>query len=305
MNKKGVFFTLIAITLISFFLITYSIYSFSDKRIETMNNFVLSVENDLPRKMFISGFRVVFVMEDYITTKGQYIGDTDFTIQESGNNQLSGFTGTFGEVFFDGNLGTENYELMLGATFNDINNSINVNALPLNIQVAFENPSIIVRQDDPWNVNFSLDADLVIKDLSGLVNWNRHIVIDSYIPVDNFDDPIYLIETNGLVSIEINQTPYNPINSGNLLAHAQGPYYIESSEAPNFIQRLQGDITEIDDYGIESIVNIPQLTAQGISINGGSIVDHLYFGSGSGGSQVGGMPGWFILDSGHTGTYGV
>ena len=75
MNKKAMIFTLLAIALLSLFLASYGYYSISgdrisiNKRIGTMNNFVFSIEENLPRQLFISGFRIIFIFEKRINIR--------------------------------------------------------------------------------------------------------------------------------------------------------------------------------------------------------------------------------------------
>ena len=68
-NKRGMFFTLIAIALLSLLMISVTIYSVANerenvnKRVESMNKYVFSLEEDLSRKLFISEFRILFLFE--------------------------------------------------------------------------------------------------------------------------------------------------------------------------------------------------------------------------------------------------
>ena len=72
MNKKGFFFTGIAILLLSLFLASYTFYDdvqdrkSVQKRVETMNSFMFSIEKDLERQVYVSGFRTILVMEKEI-----------------------------------------------------------------------------------------------------------------------------------------------------------------------------------------------------------------------------------------------
>ena len=92
-KKKGVVFTLIAILIISLFLVSF--ISFSgyrerktiEKRVETLNNYVLSLEQDMQRKLYISGYRIIFIFEKEIAETGTY---------------TSGFDAKFDELFFSG-----------------------------------------------------------------------------------------------------------------------------------------------------------------------------------------------------------
>ena len=76
LNKKSMFFTITAIALISlivFSLTIYTSYKLRDKvmvtetRIYSMNSFIDDVEKDIERGLYISGFRALMSMEQYIT----------------------------------------------------------------------------------------------------------------------------------------------------------------------------------------------------------------------------------------------
>ena len=81
LNKKGIAFTMITITILSLFALSYGTYSLIkdrssiNKRITTLNNFVLSVEKDLSRKIYISGYRAIFLFNKNIVENGTYIVD--------------------------------------------------------------------------------------------------------------------------------------------------------------------------------------------------------------------------------------
>ena len=297
MNKKGMFFTVLAIALLSLFLVSYSVYAVVkerqavNKRIHTMNNFVFSIEQDLPRKLYISSFRIIFLLESEIIKTGDYI---------------TNLNSTFEEAFFNGTIYGEVQGLMQGVTFSGIETSLNDKARNTNLQISLSSPNLSITQEDPWNVKVTLKTDLFIKDQGDLAQWNRSAVIDAYIPIDNFEDPLYIVGTNGLVANKINQTPYNfPITIGNLPSHSTNSYYVESTSAPSFLDRLQG-INAPDINGIESLVYLPKLSSQGVTVQDKSCVDYIYFSADNPPFQnIGGMPVWFKLDTAHLGDYGV
>ena len=296
-NKKAMFFTILAIALLSLFLVSYSTYAVVkerqavNKRINTMNNFVFSIEQDLPRKLYISTFRIIFLLEAEIIGTGNYITDLN---------------STFEEAFFNGTIYGNNQELMQGVTFSGIETSLNDKARNTNLEISLSSPNISVTQEDPWNIKVTLRTDLFIKDKGDLAQWNRSAVIESYIPIDNFEDPLYIVETNGLVTNKINQTIYNfPITIGNLPSHSTNSYYVESASAPSFLDRLQG-INAPNINGIESLVYLPKLSSQGVTVQDKSCVDYIYFSTNNPSAQnIGGMPAWFKLDAAHLGDYGV
>ena len=119
------------------------------------------------------------------------------------------------------------------------------------------------------------------------------------------------MNTNGLVAPKIVKTPYSSFVSGanisNLSSHLKNSFYIASTNAPSFLDRLEGRIVA-SDYGIESLVNLDELAKQGISVKQKSVIDYIYFSEASGeGCRVlpSGMPSWFRLDNAHLVSYGV
>jgi len=297
-NKKGMFFTLIVISLLSLFLVSYNVYSFVldrspiNNRIKTMNNFVFSVEQDLSRQLYISGFRIIFLFEKLISEEGNYI---------------TSFNETFNEAFQNGTIYGESQELMNGVTFSEIEDSINQKGSGINVNISLTNPNISVTQEDPWNIKVSLEVNLLISDKSNLASWDRTSIITAHIPIENFEDPIYVVNTNGMVTNKINQTPYTDFIDGgnvyNLLSHVQNSYYINSSLAPSFLDRLQGKLSA-NENGIESLVYLPELSGQGISVSDKSVVDYIYFSlNNPSTNSISGMPSWFKLDTAHLSIY--
>jgi len=294
MNKKGVFFTLLVITILSLFLLSYSFFSVIEdrksvqRRIDTMNSFLFSLEEDIQRQLFISGFRIIFLFEKNILVSGNYITDLD---------------STFDEAFFNGTIyGSSDNDtslLMNGAKFSDIKALIQEKGLGINVNVSLGSPQVSISQDDPWNVKITLTTDFFMEDLSGLASWNKTWVVSGFVPVENFDDPLYTVHTSGTVLNRINRTRYVSFSdSVELLDHAQNSYYMNNTEAPSFLDRLQGDLTAQNVNGIESLA-VPKLP----SIAGVSIVDHEYIIGTAGSTVGGGMPPYFLIDSGHTGLY--
>ena len=300
MNKKAMIFTLLAIALLSLFLASYGYYSISNdrnyinKRIETMNNYVFSIEENLPRQLFISGFRMIFLFEKKITESGNYI---------------TNLNSSFEELFYNGTINQVSQELMVGVTFPGIVESINEKAREINVNVSLTDPNITITHEDPWNVKFTLEARFLVKDKSDLAQWNKTIKISAYIPVTRFEDPLYLVSTNGMVINKINKTIYSNFVQGsdvtNLTGHYENSYYINTTLAPSFLDRLEGK-NSANPNGIESLVYLQKLSDQGITIKSKSVVDYIYFSSNDPtSSQIQGMPSSFRIDDSHYDIYQV
>ena len=292
-NKKGMFFTLLAIVIISIFILSFIFIPGADerrsieKRVGTMNNFVYAVEKDLPRYLYTAGFRSIFIFEREIFEEESYINNLDEK---------------FNELFFNGTLGGVEETLMDEVTFSEIEESLRENAGEINANVSLLNASIEIAQTNPWNVRVRLNVTFIVEDLSGLVKWNRNSVFDAYIPISNFDDPIYVMGTNGLILNKMAKA-----NVSDWPDYALNSSYIASSSGPSFLNRLQGNFGA-DANGIESLVNLQELSKRGIAAKSGkSVVDYTYFSSNPVDGCVvdTGLPSWFRLDDGHLGTYGV
>jgi hypothetical protein len=260
-----------------------------------MNNFVFSLEKDLPRKLYVVGFRIIFLMEKRILDTGDYITDLN---------------DSFEEAFFNGTMYGEDYKspggLLYRTTFPEIMDSINDVAEDVNVNISLMNPEVFVTQTDAWNVKVGLKTDLLVKDKGNLALWNRSVILETYIPIENFEDPVYFVESESpKITNKINRTPYSvPISPANLLDHAENSYYINSTTAPGFLDRLEGKFAANGfGYGIESLVYIPDLINQ----KDKSIVDYIYFSENNPIPLTipSGMPGWLKIDPNHTSLYGV
>jgi hypothetical protein len=257
-----------------------------------MDDFIFSFEKNLKRDIYAFGFRTIFLAEEKITSTGQYISD---------------FNGFVEEAFFNATVDGQGSDILIGVNYNDLLDTINEKAGKMNIMVSFSNPQISVSQTDAWNVLFVLSFDLNLSDKANLSSWNKRENIMAFVEIEGFEDPLYLLNTNGKVINKINKTVYQPFEGDvdELLLHTKKGFYIASDSAPSFLDRLQGE-TEPDLQGIESLVYLPKLSSEGISTKTKSVVDYIYFSSDNPGSQqITGMPSWFRLDDAHRDDYGV
>jgi hypothetical protein len=301
LDKKGQIFILSSIALLLLFFVSYSLYaSFSERnvvstRVKTMDSFVFSMEQDLERQLYTTGFRVIFLAQDRIARTGDYIVDFDDFFQEAINN---------GTV--DGEIST----FLIGANISDIIDDINDRSQEMGIDVVFSDVDVSIGQEDPWGVIIYFNSTIYINDKSNLAYWNKTEVVKSRIGIEGFEDPLYFVETYGKVSRKINSTIYegNYVSGSdktNLSLHLSGKYYTNNSDAPSFLDRLKGDMAA-NENGIESFVYIPDLSAQGVGVSSGiSVVDYLYFSTKPAGDGVSGLPSWFYIDDEHKDKYQI
>ncbi len=294
-NKKGIFFISVAIVIVTLLLTSYTIYTkvqerkTIQKRIETMNSFIKSIEQDLERKLFIAGFRSLFTFENKIIETGSYISNVNSSFQE---------------MFFNETLNGQSQTIMRGATFNDVVKDMQSLGNKISINITLTNPKANIDQIDPWNVRITLSGNFTVKDNSNLSSWNTMLVATGTVPLYYFDDPVYIINTGSLVVPKINQTIYTSFSTSSLSDHVTKQYYKASTQAPSFIDRFEGNISSSSAYGIESLVDIQNLQSKGLQIQQKSIVDYIYFSSSNPAfCHVSGMPAWFNLNNSNLAAY--
>ncbi|MEK6926159.1 MAG: hypothetical protein AABW50_02685 [Nanoarchaeota archaeon] len=291
-SKKTQIFTVLSIVLILLMFVSFEIFSLIRERqairtrVASMESFLSSIEDNLERQVYISGFRILFLANSHITSTGNYINVDDF----------------FQEAFFNGTVSGANESLLDGTTYKDMLDSMNKKAAKINVEINMTNSVLFVSQEDPWKVKVTLTSYFTMSDKSGLASWNRTQNISAYIPIESFEDPIYPVET-GLpqISKRINKTIYegnyvSGADVSNLSKHVQDGLYAANPDAPSFLKRFEGNFSS-DVNGIESFVNIPNMEAQGASTVVKSSVDYIYFSSNDPFHYgVEGMPVWLRID---------
>jgi Flp pilus assembly protein TadG len=291
-DKRAQIFTLISIVLLSLVFLSFEIYTFIQEknsvqtRVDTMNSFLRSIETNLERQLYIVGFRIIFLAETQITTSGAYIDVDSF----------------FDDAFFNGIVdGDTNNTLLIGVTYDDLIESLNDKASKINVNITLSNTVINISQTDPWHVRFDMVSDFVMVDNQGLANWSKQQIYTAFIPVSGFEDPLYTINSNALVSRKINQTPFegnytDGADVTNIFSHVANGYYSANSNAPSFLNRLEGNLSA-DLNGIESFVDVAEFSTQGITTKTKTLIDYIYFSSDDPTDySVPGMQAWFLID---------
>ena len=303
MPKKAIFYTTAAIALTIVIIVTFSAYTtyrLSDKmdviqtRIDTVNFFIKDVEKDLNKGAYIAGFRTLLSFNQYITSNGTYIDDVNLR---------------FKEAFLNGTIRQMPLSLMQGSTFTDWASRISAEASKVDIKFNLSVNDVKLNQSDPWTVDIGLNLSLDIGDVRNTSYWIRERYLITRISIAGFEDPLYVINTNGRITnpIIISNITDFVVNGDvkNLLVHTNNSYYISHNDSPSFLMRIQGNLAN-STFGIESLVNLNKLQQQGLSIKDRSIVDYIYFGTGNTVNyRINNTPEWFKIDDGHLDIYQV
>jgi len=290
-NKRGMFFTMMAIVILFVFFLTYSVYNIADdrksidRRIDSMNNIVFSLQKDMSRQGYISSFRAIIALESYITTNGTFLTDPQASINET---------------LLNGTINGQPVSLMENYKLGDWNSAVQEFGNSMNLIINYSLRNVTVTQTDPWNVDINMAIDLYIADKGGLASWNGTRIITSKVEITSFEDPFYAVYTGGKDPHKMKKTIYQPFSNldlNPLRAHNNNSYYIASSSGPSFLKRLQGNFSN-DTNGIESLVYVPDLPLSVIKDK--SIVDYIYFNPANDPDwyTITGIPSpWFKLDN--------
>ena len=294
MSKKAIFYTTAAIALTTVIFVTYSAYSayrLSDRmdviqiRIETVNFFIKDVENDMSNGAYIAGFRTLLSLNQFITTNGTFIDNLNERFKES---------------FLNGTINQQPFSLMEDSTFTDWADKISAEASKVDIKFNFTINDIKLNQTDPWTVSIGLNLSLDVRDKRNTSYWIRDRYLTTKIDIIGFEDPLYIVNSNGRVTNAIIQSNItNFVVAGkvdNLLIHTNNSWYVAHNDSPSFLMRLEGNLGN-STYGIESLVNLAEFQQQGLALKDRSIVDYIYFGTKSTTNfRINNTPEWFKID---------
>lgn len=256
----------------------YNYYGLKDEievieiRVDTMNDFVKDLENDIENAIFISGFRSLLSLEDYMMKYDNFIDNL-------GTSLNTAFSESFRLGKITGTSGTDKMHLMENNTFINWTAKMKEQANKTDISLDFTINSVSIAQTEPWMVGVTVNLDINVKDNKNTASW----VIDdkSYtkkINITGFVDPLYLVNNNGLINNTIRKTTVPDFLGGNLATHLNNNYYTENTDAPSYLMRFENDLGSSAN-GIESLANVGSISSIGLGPSGKTAVDHLYFSS--------------------------
>jgi len=304
-GRKAVFFTMVAIILASIIVLLFSVetsFRLKDKmnvvetRVTTLNSFFKDIEKDLSRGLYISGYRSLLAMTEYISIYGVYLDDVNLR---------------FKEAMINGTVNSIPINVLQNQTFDYWTVKISQEALKIGIITNISIINLSIYPIDTWTVGISSYVSILLNDTKGTASFAKNTNISTTVGINDFEDPLYTINSYGRVfNTIINTGVTNFGNISELRKHLNFSYYLPSNTAPDFLMRLTGNLSN-STYGIESIVNLNEFVVQGLSIKSSSDVDYIYFGNMSIPSCLVNetindtLINWFRLDDAHLATYSV
>lgn len=314
-NKKGLFYiiisSLLVIAMVALFL-AYKEYGYTDRqevietRIMTINDFIKDLDSDSQRAIYISGFRTLIALEDYVARSGVYLNNTEEM---------------FRTAFYNGTINGTNVEVLINSSYSEYLQRVRVIADKIGIGIEMNVTGITLKHDSPWSIKVIVTTAINITDKRGLAKWDFTRDYSTSVSILNIRDPVYSVGTKGRVpntirfNDSIKREDFVDENNNNdttvLMMFINNSYYIENPLAPSFLMRLAGNFSpDPEGYGIESMVYIPLLIDQSVEYSTTkSIIDYILLGNASGYENtrcnVQNTPSWFVIDTNHTGYYEI
>src|SRR3989344_909881 len=112
-KKKAMFFTLLTIAILAIYIFFFTVHNYgrvsaktevTEKRVQGVDNFLSDVKRDLERGLYISGFRSLLAINEYIINKNQFIDDVELRVKEG---------------ILNGTINESNSVVLQGSTFSD------------------------------------------------------------------------------------------------------------------------------------------------------------------------------------------
>lgn len=279
-NKRGIFFTFIAILLMMVLMILFkpeTELSFNKDipviktRVTKINDFVNDFENSyLPNSIASSSSRTLTSLTYYMDVENKF---------------LTNLQDNFKEVLLDGTIqGTPidsitGETLMTGNTLKDWINKFKQSAKDiLNVDLECAIGDLNIYQETPWFIDIKIEINYSIS--SETASWARnYTLIKTKLSIDRLYDPLYYKETDGAYKKKISKTDikFDEWNAKNLSLFIEEEEYVhwQGSNAPNFLMRFTNDLTSSSCCGIESAVNPDELAVQKYRV----YIDYLFFDS--------------------------
>jgi hypothetical protein len=280
-GKKGMFLTLISISIIAAVIIIFTPSGLDlsknmpviKTRVSNVNEYVLDLENVyLENALKATGRKTLIGLIGHVKDNGFFADAVEFE-------------NAFSEVLLYGEYNGNNIGVMYENTYNDWLNQIVITAKnTYNIDTTFspiQLTDIQVYQIRPWFIE--VEADITFSVTSETASWTRDVTIKTEISVENFDDPYYLVNTEGsyINKIRKSDTKFDEWSDEKVIDFIEDGNYthFEDSQAPSFLMRFTEDETSVSPCcGIESLVNRNTLVSLGLSPSPyKSYVDYLFW----------------------------
>jgi hypothetical protein len=151
-----------------------------------------SVEKDFERALITSGKRALISASDHVVLNGTPLDDSILRIKELMEN---------GTLYGEGKIMMENN------TLNDwVDRILNV---PTNFNISLNYSDLDINAYSSFYINLSANVDIRVSDELGIAKMERISKSNVSTTIEGLEDPIFPLNTNGLVTRIVRQYPFS------------------------------------------------------------------------------------------------
>jgi len=308
MNKKGLFFTVISVVLISIVIIafvtttqdrTQDEIEITSLRIESADSFVKFLEKTQFERAVkastvysLSSFsRYIEDNDDYLPERNVYFAlfksvlgvecgqDYDFLsaeLKQSMNNPESkqgicSASNPHQINSYNQYMQAEGYS---DQTIPGILNDIDLLAKDTGLSFSYIINDLSFELKDAWTIQVDLDLTYNVNNSDNTLSFSQENVLMIDVPIAGQRDPLY---------VKNDYDKYIHNNDDASVNEVLPWRFVENNQAPSYFKRLVGD-SSADEKGIQSVFNPTAYDPNRISLGGQSYVDYEYFKSGKSGT---------------------
>lgn len=259
LKKKGIFFTFLAITIMTLFLIVFTPQAeislqkdmqSTRARISSIDDYV----NDLETRYFetvlrATTYKAILSLTYYINSTGFFIPNLDSAFSEVMLN------GTINNVPIDS---ITNKKIMDNSTLTNWSSRISEAAKDtLNVNTTIVLINVTAFQTKPWDIDSTLKINITVK--SNVAEWRKTVTISAAVSIEGLHDPYYFVNTDKAYANQVKKSSveFDQWNITQVREHLRNGTYVywKNPDAPSFLMRFTNTITSSSCCGIESLVN--------------------------------------------------
>ncbi len=305
---KGIFYSIIAILFITpLVMITLANLNFYQTKSETITTNIVgnklaayskSIDSDIPRAMDIMAKRSISAAIAYVETEGKPVNNSAASLSELITN---------GTLY--GNVSSADFTVASWASL--VKQKGELYGFETDVRVL----NISFFSVDSYTVGVEITLSVNATNPAAAMELYRIYNRSVPVSIEGFNDPLYTLKTNGVLKRTIRAPNFTVSGVANFDIAVSRQLYMPSSEGPGFLDRLEGRLRASGTYnttssvtGLESVVYIPSMQANGVAIKQGqTTIDYLYFDTASyPGLQVNQSSyNWLKIDGVHASTYNI
>ncbi len=277
MSKKGIFFTLIAISIMIVFLVVSTPQADislqkDTQALRTRLTYIDSYVSDLEQRYLettlrATTYKTILSLIFYMNSTGDYIANLDsafYEVMVTGKINGIPIDTTTGKKIMENNTLTDWIDRVVQTS---------KDTLRVNTTIAINNVSVF--QTTPWNIDSMLSVNFTVN--SSVAEWKKvNVIVTTSISIAELPDPYYLVNTDGAYTNMIKSSSINQWNISHVREHLRNGTYVHwpNSEAPSFLMRFTNTIINSSCCGIESLVNPNRIVSNDQTE---SYVDYLFW----------------------------